>query len=482
MIRRTPTVWHPLLAVVMLAACGGGVGEDPGGRDPAAAASHIFTGGPILTLTDPPRVEAMAIGGGRILAAGSAREVAAYRGAETVDVDLGGRALAPAFVDHHVHLFNLGLALLYAERPSSTFIDLGGLDSPQRIAAAVGERAASLAPATWILGQGWSQGAWGGVALPDQAPLSAATPRNPVFLTRVDGHAGWANAAALRQAAIDRTTPDPAGGAIARRADGEPTGVLLERANEILRPFIPEPTDAEVRRAFRLATEALAAQGVVEAFDAGVLGVPGVVDLTLDLGRYARLLAEEDMARPLPLRVHLMIPAPSAFAAAIVAAPESYRRLSPRVGVTHLKLFVDGALGSRGALLSHPYADDPATYGVERMTTAEIGAEASAALDAGLDVATHAIGDVAVERALDVYAQLLHQRPELDPRRLRIEHFSYAAEPDFARAAELGIVLAVNPDFVAPDDAGQTMEDARVGGENSARVYAFGGRAGSVVP
>jgi len=185
-------------------------------------------------------------------------------------------------------------------------------------------------------------------------------------------------------------------------------------------------------------------------------------------------LVEADLEEPLPLRVHLMVPAPSALAERIVADPNRFRQLTPRIGVTHLKLFVDGALGSRGAWLSHPYADDPMTTGVERMDDEAIRNQVMAALEAGLDVATHAIGDAAVETALDAYAAVLDQRPELRPERLRIEHFSYATPRDFDRAAELGVVAVVNPDFVAPDKHGLTMEDTRVGQENSERVYAFG--------
>ncbi len=238
--------------------------------------------------------------------------------------------------------------------------------------------------------------------------------------------------------------------------------------------MLPEPSPAEIRHAFRLAAEALSAQGVTEVFDAGFLGLPGIVDLSLDFERYLELLVEADLEAPLPLRVHLMVPGPSPLMAKIAADPGRYRELTPRIGVTHVKLFADGALGSRGAWLSHPYADDPTTHGIERMSREEIKQEASSALDAGFDVATHAIGDAAVELALDVYAEILAERPELPTGRLRIEHFSYAQQEDFARAAALGIVLAVNPDFVAPDDHGLAMEDARVGVDNSDRVYALG--------
>jgi predicted amidohydrolase YtcJ len=467
-------VIRKLWAVALLAACA--APPAPEGAE-GQAANWIFRDGPIVSLDGGPPVAALAVAGGRIGALGELDAVMAHRGPDTVVFDLDGRALAPAFVDHHVHLLNLGLSLLEAEAPSPAFIDLAGLASPEAIAAEVAARAARVPAGEWILGKGWSQGAWGAAELPDHAVLSAAAPDHPVFLARADGHAGWVNTAALGLAGIDGGTADPPGGAIRRRADRSPSGVLLERANELVRAWLPEPSDERVRRAFRLATEALAAQGVTEVYDAGFLGPPGVVDLSLDLGRYARLLAAEDRAAPLPLRVHLMVPAPSDLAARIAADPEPWRQLSPRVGVTHFKLFADGALGSRGGWLSAPYSDDPTTSGVQRMTRQEIETQAAAALDAGLDVATHAIGDAAVGRVLDVYAALLAARPGLDPARLRIEHLSLASAADLERAGRLGVVLSVNPDFVAPDDAGRAMEDGRLGAERSQRVYALGSLA-----
>ncbi len=440
----------------------------------ATEADIIISGGRILTLGDPATVDAVAIADGLIVAMGDRVKVEQLRGPDTVDYDLGGRVLAPAFVDHHVHLLNLGFALLYQAEPSPSFVDLASLDSLEKIGARV-EASASVLPAgTWILGQSWSQGAWGASELPGNEVLSTAAPDHPVFFTRGDGHAGWANAEALAAGGIDAATPDPPGGVIRRAPDGSPSGVLLERANELLRPSLPEPSPAEIRRAFRMGADALSALGVTEVFDAGFLGLPGVVDLGLDFERYLNLLVEADLESPLPLRVHLMVPAPSTLFSQIAADPSSYRHLTPRIGVTHLKLFTDGALGSRGAWLSHPYLDDPGTSGVERMTAEAVMEEAMAALDAGLDVATHAIGDAAIHMALDVYEEILNERPELRPERLRIEHFSYAKPEDFDRAAALGIVLAVNPDFVAPDDHGLAMEDARVGVESSERVYALG--------
>ncbi len=417
---------------------------------------------------------ALAVAGGQIVALGSDQEMESRRGPATVDVDLAGRVLAPSFVDHHVHLLNIGISLMYANEPPANFIDVTAFPTQEALGEEIAGRASALDPGSWIVGKGWSQGAWGSQELPSHEALTRYAPGHPVYLTRVDAHAGWLNALGLELAKIGPSTADPAGGALRREADGTPTGVLLERANELVLPLIPEPSDQQIRAAFRLATEAIAAQGVTEVFDAGFLAVPGIVDLRLDFERYLELLVVEDLESPLPLRVSLMMPAPSRFFDDLVEEPSASHRLSPRLEISHVKLWADGAMGSRGAHLTHPFHDDADTRGVARMTAEELRAEAVKALDGGLDVASHAIGDQAVATVLDVYESILQERPDLEPTRLRIEHFSYAREQDFARAADLGVLLSIQPNFVAPGDDGRAMEDSRVGTENSARVYAWG--------
>ena len=477
--------WKPtrLLSPLTTAAClmlaAGSLSCGTSSETPAGAlaseASHIFRGGRILSLTGDESVPtALAVAGGRIAALGSDQEMESWRGADTVVVDLAGKVLAPSFVDHHVHLLNIGISLMYANEPPANFIDVTALPTQEALGEEIAGRASALDPGSWIVGKGWSQGAWGTQELPTHELLTRSAPRHPVYLTRVDAHAGWLNTLGLEMAEIGPSTPDPAGGALRREVGGRPTGVLLERANELVLPLIPEPSDQQIRAAFRLAAEALAAHGVTEVFDAGFLAVPGIVDLRLDFERYLELLEAEDLDSPLPLRIHLMIPAPSRLFEVLVGEPLPPRRLSPRLDISHVKLWADGAMGSRGAHLTHPFHDDPTTRGVERMTAEELRAEAVKALDADLGVASHAIGDQAVATVLDVYESILQERPDLEPTRLRIEHFSYAQEQDFARAAELGVLLSIQPNFVAPGDDGRAMEDSRVGAENSVRVYAWG--------
>lgn len=436
-------------------------------------ASVIFHGGTILTL-DPahPRIEAIAIGGGKILSMGSLRDVEKTRGKQTKLVALHGDTLMPSLNDHHVHLLNIGFTLLNHERHQALFLDLTTTHSEQEIARRVAERAAHVRKGAWILGTGWSQDAWGQENLPTRRLLDRAAPQNPVYLIRVDGHCGWANAAALRAAGITKTTPDPPGGKILRLPDGSPSGILLERANELVLKHVPTPTDEEITAAFRLATQALASHGITTVYDAGFLAYPGVVGVNVPLERYFNLLKKLDRQHPLPIHVNLMIIAPTSLADEVMRNPKD-RVLSPRLRVTHIKLFSDGTLGSRGAALSHPYADDPTTLGVLRMSEPEMKALALRALASGLGVATHSIGDRAIHHVLNVYQSILQTHPGIAPGRLRIEHFSYAQAADFQRAARLGILLVIQPGFVYPDAKGHEMEDSRVGRKNSARVYAW---------
>lgn len=174
-------------------------------------------------------------------------------------LDVGGGVVMPAFVDHHIHLLNVGLWLLNDRDDGRLFLDVSRVTSLDELAAVIRERVASLPAGTWITGAGWSQGAWGSQALPDASVLDAAAPDHPVFLARTDAHAGWVNRAALAAAGITDATSDPHGGRIVRGASGRPTGILLERANELVTPLLPRLTDEDIVSAFRLAADALAA-------------------------------------------------------------------------------------------------------------------------------------------------------------------------------------------------------------------------------
>ncbi len=433
----------------------------------------ILRNAQVITL-DPmrPRAEALAIRDGRIAAIGDDAEVMLLRSERTPVMDLHGAVVMPSLKDHHAHVVNVGFAALNRERQGALFLDLSGAKSEADAAAMVAARAAGQPKGTWILGTGWNQIAFGTQKLPTHHALTKAAPEHPVFLVRVDAHCAWVNQAALDAAGITKDTADPHGGQILRLEDGAPSGVVLERAAEPFLAKLPGPSDADITEAFRLGAKMLAAQGLTEVYDAGFLPFPGIVGMNVPLERYYELLRKLDAAEPLPLRVNLMVPMPTPLGEAVLREPEKFRP-SPRLRVTHIKLFADGAMGSRGAALSQPFADDPSQRGVFRMTAEELQTEVKRALAAGLDVATHAIGDAAVKRTLDVYAAALAEDSSLVSRRLRIEHFSFAGQMDIRRAAHHAVLLCIQPGFVWPNDDGLTMEDSRVGKENSAGAYAF---------
>ena len=431
--------------------------------------SKVFCGAEILTLdSGTPTVEALRVEGEKITAVGSLAEVDAASADETID--LGGGCLIPSLKDHHLHLTAVGLALLNAQEDERVNLNLAGAASADEIVERVRERASQVEPGLWILGMGWNQHDWVTPELPSHEALSVAVPDHPVFLVRIDAHSAWVNQAAMRIAEIPEMDTDPYGGEIHRNADRTPSGMLLERAVEPVLDEIPGPAGWEVRAAFGHAADALAARGVTEVFDAGFMASPAMVSMMVDFELYLELLAWSDAESPLAVDVNLMIPSPSPLADKIVADPDAYRELSPRHRVTHIKLFADGAFGSRGAALSHPYVDDPSTRGFMRMSDAELQYETRRAIDSGLDISTHAIGDDAVHRVLNAYSAVA-DGTGADPRRFRIEHFAYASAKDIRRAAAAGFVLVAQPQFIDPDANGKAMEDWRLGEENGDRVY-----------
>ncbi|NIP59890.1 MAG: amidohydrolase family protein, partial [Gemmatimonadetes bacterium] len=452
-----------LAAVSALAGCSGG---DP---DAGGDADLILRGGEIVALAEGEAVvPALAVRDGRIAYLGDGEGAEALRGPSTGEVDLGGRTVIPGFVDHHAHLYNVGMSVLNEARGGRLFIDMGGL-SAEALVDSVRHRAETLPEGTWIRGKSFLLG-WGDRYHPTHEPITAAAPDHPVFLTR-SGHIGWLNAAGMRAVGLDAETPEVPGGMILRYADGAPTGMLLERAVEAATPRIPVPGDSLVLRAFRLGVERLAAQGVTEIFDAGFLTYPAVADMSADLGRLVRLLAEADRRAPLPLRVNLMIPGPSAYQDTVLADPEARARVSPNVRITHVKIFADGTMYCQTAALSHPFLGAAEDHRIFRTPEAEIRETALRALNGGLDVAVHAIGDAGVARVLDVYEGLLSERPDLDPGRLRIEHYTYASEADFRRARDLGVVLSVQPHW--GPTPGEEEGDPRIPRERQDEVSAW---------
>ena len=334
--------------------------------------TEIFTGGEIVTL-DParPEAEAVAVRDGVIVGINDTQTLWGEN-ANATEINIAGGCLIPSLIDHHLHLTAIGLSLLNQQENERLFLQLAGASSSSAIVDRVRNRATQVPKGDWILGMGWNQHDWGTHEFPSHEELSDAVPDHPVFLVRIDAHSAWVNQAALARAKISGDTPAPLGGAIHRAANGAPTGILLERAVEPILEQIPVAAGWEIREAFKLASKALAKRGVTEVFDAGFMASPAIVSMGVDFELMLELLTWADAEDPLPIDVNLMIPSPSKLADKIVGSPGAYVHLSPRIRVTHIKLYADGAFGSRGAALSHPYADDPNTAGLMRMTDDEL--------------------------------------------------------------------------------------------------------------
>ena len=366
-----------------------------------------------------PVVEALAVRNGRIVFAGSEREAAALRGPATRSVDLAGRTVIPGMVDAHAHLVGLGQALAN--------VDLVGTRSYEEVIARVAARARELPAGSWIQGRGWDQNDWGNTAFPTHDALSRAVPGHPVVLERVDGHATLANAAAMRAAGITAASRDPEGGRIERDAQRNPTGVFIDNAAGLLSSVVPNMTAAELRGAVTRAITEMHRFGLTGIHDAGA-------------GR-ATIDAYEALARAgqLDLRLYVMIADDSSALAHYFARGPQNGLHDGRLWIRAVKLYADGALGSRGAALLDPYTDDPNNSGLLVSPPEHIRRIAERGLRAGFQINTHAIGDRGNRVVLDAYEAALRTVPTAD-HRFRVEHAQVLHQDDIPRFAELGVI------------------------------------------
>jgi predicted amidohydrolase YtcJ len=407
------------------------VAASPAAAQPPAPADLIVTNARIYTADDArPRVEALAVRGGRIAFIGSAREAEALRGAATRVVDAGGETVIPGMVDAHAHFAGLAETL--------RSVDLTGTRSQAEAVARVVARATTLPPGTWIQGRGWDQNAWGDTRFPTHDALSAAVPGHPVYLTRVDGHAAWVNTAAMQRAGLTRAARDPDGGKILRDAAGAPTGVLIDRAQGLVARAIPEPTRAETRQGLTDAMAVMHRWGLTGMHDAGASRA--LIDL------YDEMAA----AGALPLRLYVMIGDDSAALAHYFAKGPVAGAHDGRLWVRAVKLYADGAMGSRGAALLEPYSDDPNNMGLLLSAPAHIRDVAARGLAAGFQVNTHAIGDRGNRVVLDAYEQALAARPTAD-HRFRVEHAQVLHSDDLPRFAQLGVIPSMQASHQTSD-------------------------------
>lgn len=434
------------LVTFSAAACGGPAATSPGPGDSPMPPALVVTAARVVTLAASGSCQdcAVAVEAGRVKFVGPVSEALAAAGPGATHLDFPGATIVPGLVDAHAHLTGLGKALME--------VDLVGARSIEDAVARVQAAAATLPGDGFVEGRGWDQNDWPGQAFPVHGPLSAAFPDRPVVLRRVDGHAIWVNAAALRLAGIDARTPVPAGGLIERDAAGEPTGVLVDTAMGLVDARMPAPTRGQIRAWLDAALGACHRVGLTGVHDAGTSG--------------AQLEVLEAMAAAgaLPLRVHVMLDAEDpANAARLAAGPVA----GDFVSVRGVKIFADGALGSRGAWLSAPYADAPETSGLPIVHGDALRAQVARAAGAGFQVSVHAIGDAAAHDVVTAFAAVL--TPGQD-RRFRVEHAQVVRPEDRQTMARLGIIASMQPTHATSD---MDWAERRLGPERVRWGYAW---------
>lgn len=408
------------------------------GSDPTESgdlADLVIWGGKIVTVDDTvPEAEALAVKGDRIVAVGTKADVEAMVGESTEVVDLAGRLAIPGFVEAHAHYVSLGDAKIQ--------LPLGSATSWAEIVDMVKKAADESEPGQWIRGRGWHQDKWSDAParLVDEFPthdeLSAAAPDNPVLLTHASGHALLANAKAMEAAGIDASTADPPGGDIVRDASGAASGLFNETAQGLIHAARgggegDVPAD-ELRRMIQLAGDECRSKGVTSFHDAGspfpVIDALGAAADAGELGTRLWVMAEgsnDDLA-------------------ANLAAYKTTDRGNHHLAVGGIKRYMDGALGSRGALLLAPYDDDPDTVGLQLSEIEDLRRTAELAKEHGYQLAVHAIGDKANRQVLDLFAETLTAEDGTRPdHRWRVEHAQHLDPADIPRFAELGVIASM---------------------------------------
>lgn len=406
-------------------------------------ADMVLWGGPIYTGVDAaPTAQAVAVRGGRIAFVGSRAGAQARVGPRTRVVDLRGAALFPGFTDGHAHLRGIG------ERELT--LNLEGSASAAEVRARLAAYAAKSPPGATIVGRGWIETGWPEKRFLTAADLDQAAPGRVVLLGRADGHALTASSAALKAAGIDGRTADPFGGRIDKDAQGRPTGMLVDNAMGLVARLQKPPTAAERLAAFRAAFRVEARYGWTGVHSMSV----SWPDVALLEGMAARGEA--------PLRVYNAVDVGEA-APLLRSGPRA--SVGGRVTTRAIKIYADGALGSRGAALFEPYSDAPETRGLLKLKPEETAPVLARALEAGIQVATHAIGDRGNDVVLNLYRDAGVRAGSASPR-WRIEHAQNLSDADVPRFRELGVIASMQPSHAIGDlhFAGDRLGQARLAG------------------
>jgi predicted amidohydrolase YtcJ len=446
---------NALLSVLLIT----GLAAPPSAADPSREASMeaymeahmedsadlILNHGRFYPVSSAEPVEgSLAVRDGRIVYLGPAGGAEAFHGPDTQVVDLGGRAVTPGLIDAHSHLMSLGAALEQ--------VDLVGTGSYDQVIERIAEAASRVPAGTWIRGRGWDQNDWAEKSFPRHQRLTAAVPDHPVWVTRIDGHAALLNARALEALEITTATADPSGGRFLRDDAGAPTGVLVDNAMDVVGERLPAASRADRVRRLEAATRHVLALGLTTTTDMGVS--QGDVDA------YREVWDRGD----LDVRSVLFLTDDDELLSAwFRRGPE--RTGDRRLSVTGVKLYADGALGSRGAALVEPYSDDPDNLGLLVSSGDHMAEVCADALEAGFQVGIHAIGDRGGLVALDAVERAFGGEPR-PAARFRIEHAQVMRPADIGRMARLGVIASMQPTHATSDMpwAGDRVGERRLEG------------------
>lgn len=408
----------------------------PPGYSQSKAADIVFKNGNVYTVNErQPRAQAIAVKDGKIVFVGSNAAAKAYEGNATRIIDLGGNTVVPGLTDAHYHLAGVGAREMEFNLEGTTSLD----DFLAKVKARV-ERAK---PGEWVTGRGWIETFWKPPAFPTRQDLDRIAPNNPVFLTRADGHGSVANSAALKMARIDKDTASPFGGEIMKdKQTGEPTGMLLDRAQGLVSSHIPGATRADLEQAILL--------GVKRSIELGWTQIQNAGSPFAEVELLKRLYADGRIK----LRIYEAIRGPSPDAMRLIKEGAMVGQFDNRFTVRTIKVSFDGALGSKGAALLESYADHN-TAGFLTFKEEDLMPMFIEALRGGIQVETHAIGDRANRVILDLYEKAFKavpasQRKIADPR-WRVEHAQIMHPSDIPRFAKLGVIPSMQPSHAIGD-------------------------------
>jgi predicted amidohydrolase YtcJ len=409
------------------------------------------------------RAQAMALSGDRVLAAGSEADILKLKGPATTVIDLQGQFVMPGFNDAHMHLINAGFKKLT--------LDLTGCRSLEEFRQRIRGRAEAAEPTEWIIGSGWDETLWRQKDLPTRWDIDEVAADHPVFMRRIDGHVAVANTLALKMAHVTLASKDPEGGEIGRDLSGAPNGILRETAQELVDSILPAPTPEKRRQAIESALEDIARSGVTSVQDNS--DSENGEAYWEDFQIFEQLEKEGKMTA----RIFEWMP----FTAPLEQLKQ-HRAAHPLsdtlLHTGMLKAYMDGSLGSHTAAMLQPYADDPKNSGLTRYEQPKLDQMAEERAAAGFQLGFHAIGDKAVEMALDAFAEAEKAARANGARapdgtenfRFRVEHAQVTNPTQVARFRELKVIASMQPSHLLTD---MHWAKSRLGAQRAAHSYAW---------